>query len=206
MIRGEIILLGTTPDHAQVEALSVWLNFNQREQLFSTERMSTVYAKAGEFDNVASGLLSVRVALGSPDFVLWFRQSVTHEITWAGDPNKPVEMTDLGERISPRRSFAQWKQTFDDRSEPWTKSDRTFASALRPVIAETLFLRMNEEVLRLNLELERSNAELASFTYSASHDLQEPVRTIRVYTQLVSQRAGPGMEPESRSFLATIED
>jgi len=206
IIRGEIVLLGTTPNRAQVEALSAWLSFNQREHLFSTERLSALYTSASEFDNVASGLLSVRIALGSPDFVLWFRPSVTHVITWGGDPDKPVEETGAGERISPRRSFAKWKQTFHDRSEQWTGIDRTFASALRPVIAETLFLRMNEEVLRLNLELARSNAELASFAYSASHDLQEPVRTIRIYTQLVSQSAGPGMEPESRSFLAMIED
>lgn len=205
IIRGEIVLLGTTPTHRQVEGLSEWLSFNQRDHLFSTERMSAVYEKANEFDAVASGLLSVRIALGSPDFILWFRPSITHVITWAGDPEKPVEKTGEGERISPRRSFAKWQQTFQDSSEQWTSLDRTFASALRPVIAETLFLRMNEEVLRLNLELARSNAELSSFAYSASHDLQEPVRTIRIYAQLVSQRAGPEMDPESRSFLATIE-
>jgi chemotaxis family two-component system sensor kinase Cph1 len=206
VIRGETILLGTTPSRVQVEGLSAWLSFNQRDHLFSTERLSAVYANASEFDNVASGLLSVRIALGSPDFVLWFRPSVTHVITWAGDPDKPVEKTDGSERIGPRRSFAKWQQIFHDRSEQWTAIDRTFAAALRPVIAETLFLRMNEEVLRLNLELARSNAELSSFAYSASHDLQEPVRTIRVYAQLVSHRAGPEMEPEARSFLAMIED
>ena len=206
LLGGEIVLLGTTPSRVQVEGLSEWLSFNQREHLFSTERMSAVYAKASEFANVASGLLSVRIALGSPDFVLWFRPSVTSEIEWAGDPDKPVEKTDVGERISPRRSFAKWKQTFHDSSEPWTKIERGFASALRPVIAETIFLLMNEEVLRLNLELARSNAELSSFAYCASHDLQEPVRTIRIYAQLVSQRAGPEMEPQSRSFLARIED
>ena len=206
IIRGEIVLFGITPSRLQVEGLSAWLTFNQREHLFSTERMSAVFEQASEFNSVASGLLSVRIALGGPDFVLWFRPSVTHVITWAGNPNKPVDKTGAGERIGPRRSFAKWQQTFHDRSEPWTSIDSTFASALRPVIAETLFLRMNEEVLRLNLELARSNADLSSFAYSVSHDLQEPVRTIRVYAQLASQRAGPKMEPESRSFLATIED
>jgi len=205
IIRGEIVLLGATPTRLQVEDLSAWLSFNQREHLFSTERLLAFYERANEFDTVASGLLSVRIALGSPDFVLWFRPSITRVITWAGDPDKPVEKTGASERISPRRSFAKWQQTFHDSSEQWTSIDRSFASTLRPVIAETLFLRMNEEVLRLNLELARSNAELSSFAYSASHDLQEPVRTIRIYAQLVSQRAGPEMGSESRGFLAMIE-
>ena len=205
LIRGAIVLLGTTPNQAQVEALGTWLSFNQREHLLSAERLSAIYASASEFDTIASGLLSVRIALGSPDFVLWFRPPITRVITWAGDPDKPVEETEVGTRISPRRSFAKWQQTFHDSSEQWAATDRTFASTLRPVIAETLFLRMNEEVVRLNLELLRSNSELSSFAYSASHDLQEPLRTIRVYAQLVSQRAGPNLDPESRSFLATIE-
>src|SRR5580698_2850949 len=143
IIRGEIVLLGATPTRVQVEGLSAWLSFNQREYLFSTARMSAVYEKANEFDTVASGLLSVRIALGSPDFVLWFRPSITRVITWAGDPDKPVETVGAGERISPRRSFAKWQQTFHDRSEQWTAIDRTFASTLRPVIAETMFLHMN---------------------------------------------------------------
>ena len=205
IIRGKIVLVGITPTRLQVEDLSGWLSFNQSGYLFSTVCMAAVYDKAKEFDTVASGVLSLRIALGSPDFILWFRPSVTRVVTWAGDPNNPVEKTGSSERISPRVSFAKWQETFHDNSEPWTPMDRTFASALRPMIAETLFLRMNEEVLRLNLELARSNAELSSFAYSASHDLQEPVRTIRVYAQLVSQRAGPDMEPECRSFLATIE-
>ena len=206
IVRGEIVLLGTTPTRVQVEGLSAWLSLNQRDHLFSTESLSAVYDKANEFDSVASGLLSIRIALGSPDFVLWFRPSVTRVITWAGDPDKPVEKTEAGEYVSPRSSFAKWQQTFHDSSEQWTAIERTFASSLRPVIAESLFLRMNEDVLRLNLELARSNAELASFAYVASHDLQAPVRTIRVYAQLVSQRAGPDMETESRALLVTIEN
>jgi chemotaxis family two-component system sensor kinase Cph1 len=206
IIRGEIVLLGTTPTRLQVEGLSTWLSFNQSEHVFSTERISAVYEKAKEFDTVASGLLSLRISLGSPDFILWFRPSITQVITWAGDPEKPVEKTGAGERISPRRSFAKWQQTFHGNSARWSAIDRSFAAALRPVIAETLFLGMNEEVLRLNLELARSNADLSTFAHSASHDLQAPVRTIAIYAQLVAKRAGPNMEPESRRLLATIED
>ena len=206
IIRGEIVLLGITPSRSQVEDLATWLGFHQSEQVFATDRMAELYPEAAEFHVVASGLLSVRITLGSPDFVLWFRPSVVQVITWGGNPEKPVEETEEGKRISPRRSFESWKQTSENSSEAWTETDRKFAAELRPVIAETLFLRMNEEVLRLNLELARSNSDLASFAYTASHDLQEPLRTIRIYAQMAALRAGPDTDPESRSFLATIEE
>jgi two-component system, chemotaxis family, sensor kinase Cph1 len=206
IMSGEIVLIGTAPNRAQVEALSAWLALNQREHVFAAEEMAALYPGAAAFHKIASGLLSLRITLGGPDFVLWFRPSVVRTVTWAGNPEKPVEETDAGKRISPRRSFESWKQTFENSSEAWEGADRKFASDLRPVIAETLFLRMNEEILRLNLELARSNADLATFAYTASHDLQEPVRTIRIYAQMLSQRAGPDMDPESRKFLATIDE
>ena len=65
-----------------------------------------------------------------------------------GNPEKPVD--ESGERISPRRSFKHWQQTYRNSSEPWTGAERNFASRLRPLITETLFLQMHDEGVRLN--------------------------------------------------------
>jgi PAS domain S-box-containing protein len=53
-------------------------------------------------------------------------------------------------------------------------------------------------------ELRRANDDLSQFAYAASHDLQEPLRMVIAYTQLMEMKLGEHLDADTRAFCEQV--
>ena len=195
-----LILFGNTPTEEEVRGIVTWLGMREDAgAVFATDRLSELHPPADAFRATAAGVLAARLMRSGSEFIMWFRPQIIRVTEWAGDPNKPVQVdvVDGKARLTPRGSFELWKESMSGRSEPWLDCEIEAAGDLRQAITEEVLIQLNDD-------LRRSNVELDSFAYAASHDLKEPLRGIHNFARFLQHSAGPKLTSEEQGRIQTI--
>ncbi|TWU43601.1 Phytochrome-like protein cph1 [Rubripirellula tenax] len=77
---------------------------------------------------------------------------------------------------------------------------------LASVVDMTERVQIEKDVREANVALRRSNYELEQFAYVASHDLQEPLRKVSSFCQILEQDYGDKLEGDGKKYMSYIVD
>lgn len=134
-----------------------------------------------------SGMLYHSLSYKNNDCIMWFRPETIDEVHWAGDPGKSIVKDEKG--LHPRRSFEMWKETVECKSKPWLESElnaaANFAYALQRQVALLAITKEELKYRELAEILKESNKELENINWISTHDLQEPLRKIRMMSSRI---------------------
>ncbi len=115
--------------------------------------------------------------------------------TPAGDPGFP----------EPSDEIDELRLAFDDLQRRLRLAVRDLHDSNKELQSENAERRRIEaDLQRLVKELSRANVELERFAYVAAHDLQEPVRTLVSFSQLLDRKYGLRMDAEGVDYLKFI--
>lgn len=143
-INGTAAFSGETPPPGEFRRLIGALNEVSGGRVLSTDHIPSVLPGAESFADRAAGMLAIPISRAARDYVVLFRQEIIRSVRWGGDPHKPMEYGPNGPRLTPRESFAEWKEMVEGHSKPFNNSELRVAETLRATLIEVV-LRMADE-------------------------------------------------------------
>ena len=80
-----------------------------------------------------SGFIMIEIPTKEPSYWIWFRREKNQTLTWGGNPYENKTLNNQG-GISPRTSFAAFKEIVRYKSDPWQSAELAFAEHFIPII------------------------------------------------------------------------
>ena len=127
------------------------------------------------------GLLALRFDAPRQGWIVGLRRELIQTIRWGGKPEKVIAHGPLGPRLTPRGSFAEWRETVRGQAEPWNDVQLEIASQLLDSVGRAYADRV--------LEVDQLRSQLWAVL---GHDLRNPLQSLSMATSALER----GGEPE----------
>lgn len=195
-VNGKAFVSGLTPSVDEFRELIRVLNRSAASDIFATDRIGNIEPTADRYSDRAAGLIAIPLSRSPRDYVVLFRAEQLRTVRWAGDPQKAMVEDAAGVRLSPRKSFEQWRQTVHGVSRPFTNVERHTAKVLRTSLLEVVLLLSEGRKSEQDRAQERQELLIA--------ELNHRVRNILSLVRgLISQSRASAQSYED--FTATLD-
>jgi signal transduction histidine kinase len=154
--------------------------------------------RAARFNPRAAELFLDRALLGQEVPPLPWLQEAAAALDRSGAPSLTLEKK-LDTTLGRRRFQLNLQRASGASGDNWDNGKNGWTVVLLLDLTEQR--RAEEGLGELLKNLQRSNQELAQFAYVASHDLQEPLRMVSSYLQLLERRCRDRLDGDGREFL-----
>ncbi|MET0137153.1 MAG: HWE histidine kinase domain-containing protein [Sphingobium sp.] len=174
-IAGSHAFSGITPQIEDFRRIVRALNSTAAGKVFATDHIGSLLPDADSFAESSAGLLAIPISRSPRDYVILFRSELVRSVRWAGDPQKPVTYGPNGPRLTPRESFAEWKEMVKGHSQPFTASELRVAETLRATLIEVV-LRLADEA---SAERQQASARQELLIAELNHRVRNILGVIR---------------------------
>jgi light-regulated signal transduction histidine kinase (bacteriophytochrome)/CheY-like chemotaxis protein len=189
-IDGSYAFSGLAPDPAGFALIIAALLDAPAGQVLATERISGLVPQAVSHARHAAGMLAIPLSRSPRDFVVLFRAEVVRTVRWGGDPQKPVDHGVNGPRLTPRKSFEEWKELVEGSALPFTASEIRVAETLRATLTEVVLRQADEASMRLSPSSQRQDLMVAEL----NHRVRNILSVIRGLIRQSKPDAGTSLE------------
>ncbi|WP_293775865.1 ATP-binding protein [uncultured Oxalicibacterium sp.] len=188
-IDGRVTVFGNAPSEAHVLQWINWLDTNVSSDVFLTDSIVRDVPALQDASGNMAGLLAVRFHSERNGYLFWFRNEQIESVRWGGNPDKTYGIGPLGDRLTPRGSFTEWKQEVKNRSHAWLASELEIASQFR---TDLQAIALAKSTLS-----ERARDMLFA---TLGHDLRDPLQAIMMAAEML-ERQGATESGKTQSAL-----
>ncbi|MDQ8043590.1 MAG: ATP-binding protein [Solirubrobacteraceae bacterium] len=146
---------------------------------------------------VPGGFVAVKLGEDTRNVVVWIRPERRRAVTWvnhsATEGSGEPLFADMTTRVEHQRGAC----------DPWSSAELSIVADLRVELA-ALTVDRYQQLAQRATALTRSNAEFNAFAHTAAHDLKQPIRGIRQYTEFFLEDTAHKLDEDEQEQLRTI--